>query len=874
MACSTILHSQGLKTNFNCQSELLPVTVKVKDNKGIIELTAGGQKMTFKGSLWKLESTTELKSEWIIDESNLTTFSLSVIADANTLLKKVKWFEGLWNSDIEQVIQSTPLMDNVIFLRKKGVSIFISLDFPFSQINSNGINYPPNKHLARGESYDAHTLTIGACKLSGLKVGKFDRAEIEAFSAYIEKRSKPRFNRPLTVYAGIINRMTNVRDGRVFYSMFDNPTISLSPKLVEEDLVLCSEVGIEYYQAFEGVFDWPDEKETSIKYKKLLKQAGNLGVRVGDYVSPQGLYCPHYNYSHREVGRPDWLIVDKDGHSSGPECLAVKDYYTILFDRLIQHNSEYNLQLICLDFLNIKPCYATNHGHEPGDVYQQILALVNLMEELNKLDPNYQVWSNSGNWIDLMPKLTWYNQNVYLTDPHIRDYAPHLNTLKMFGDGRREQMVSVHESHFVPYRNFTNFEYYLVPKGRVSDTRFLEYSFLQGLCVTPNIGFGELRTLLERIPAIDGEQFKEFINHWLQFVRDNYDVWKQTKRIGDLPGVGAAEVYGHIKKDRGFLCLVNQNAFPTKTAITIDNSIGLDNGDNFLLNEIYPLEAPISEQSLPFAKWGDTINFIQEPNSVRILEISPSKKPDFPVVYGLPSEITSIENGYNVIFRLPQGKKKDIGLVLPQDETIDSLIFDQVPTVNMYTFPVSAKIKNKRDNLARIQVQAPRELAPKNLNHWRVGPDKKEVELPTSDLSGFMGAYVHNAFSEDYELNLQIITKQNKHISYSRLSEDTKTPIRRSVLPAEGKITYSTNFILPFIEGYGLDRGIGNDAVIELVFDDPGKVHKIEVRLNHNNVPVMRYRNPRQPLFETFYVELTGNVRPGYLSLELDVTYK
>ncbi len=105
--------------------------------------------------------------------------------------------------------------------------------------------------------------------------------------------------------------------------------------------------------------------------------------------------------------------------------------------RLVAHNRKYGLKLIDLDFLNLGPCYATNHNHQPGDVYQQVRALVRLMQELNALDPNFLLWSNSGDWLDLMPKLVWFNPNVYLTDPRPRSYASHLNALKFLGDGRR-----------------------------------------------------------------------------------------------------------------------------------------------------------------------------------------------------------------------------------------------------------------------------------------------------------------------------------------------------------------------------------------------------------------------------------------------------
>ena len=152
------------------------------------------------------------------------------------------------------------------------------------------MTYPPYEQLAPGRRFSAHSLSIGACRLSGQRVGKFDRAEIEAVSEYVERRFPPRFERPMFLSGSIVNRMTDLRDGRIFYSMADNPTLALNPALVEEDLRLYAKVGIEYYQAFEGEFDWPDEAKTGATLRRLQAVAHRLGVRMGDYANPQGLY--------------------------------------------------------------------------------------------------------------------------------------------------------------------------------------------------------------------------------------------------------------------------------------------------------------------------------------------------------------------------------------------------------------------------------------------------------------------------------------------------------------------------------------------------------------------------------------------------------
>lgn len=852
----------------------IPIDVAIKKNKTLVK--AGGEIFEFTGKLYELEADVALRTDWSKKADEFTTLFLSIRPETETILQNVTWLAGQWESTAERVVHSTHLMDNILFLRKNGISIFISLDFPYSHIDDTGIHYPPNVSLNKGDVYHAHSLTIGACRLSGKFVGNFDRAEIEVVSSYIEKRFPSRFQRPIVLSASITNQMTDVRDNRIFYSMYDNPTIGLNPELVEEDLRLNAELGIEYYQVFEGVFDWPDEEQTGKNMERLQALARSLDVRMGDYTVPQGLYCPHYNYFKRKLDRPDWLIKGVDG-SMGPECLGVQEYTDMLTDRLLTHNKKYGLQLICLDFLNIRPCHADDHDHPAGDTYQQVLGLVGLLRALNEVDEDFLIWSNSGNWIDLMPKLIWYNPNVYLTDPHVREYAPHLNVLQNLGNGRREQMVSVHEHYFVPYSAFTNYEYYLAPNSRLSDTKVFEYSFLQGLAVTPNIGLGEIRSFLNRIPSQDKERITAFIKHWLAFIRDNYEVWRHTSRLGDAPGVGAAEVYGHIKDDKGFLCFVNQNAFPVSRTLVMNGSIGLSKGESFFLKEIYPDDGPIIEQSLPYALKNDSIHFILEPYSVRIIEVKPQLIPTYPIVYGAePIAVEKKSDTYAIMLRIPQGVTRDLGIVVPAGEEVVGVMANQKPTVPMFTFPVDAELVSSKANTARLRLRGPRETAPTALNRWQINQDSSWQTFPPLDLEGFLGAYIHNAFSEDYEVQLIVKTASSSNLQKETVHnvEHGTLPVRAASLPQTGIVTYTTQFVLPFIERYGQDRSNEDDAILELGFSDPEDVVFKSVRLNGEEVPVMTFKNAKNPAHITHYIELRGNAQPGIVQLQIMVEYK
>jgi hypothetical protein len=243
------------------------------------------------------------------------------------------------------------------------------------------------------------------------------------------------------------------------------------------------------------------------------------------------------------------------------------------------------------------------------------------------------------------------------------------------------------------------------------------------------------------------------------------------------------------------------------------------------------------------------------------------------VVFGLPAVTQPAKGGYRISVRAPQGERAELGLVLPVGVAVESVAARQAPTVPMYTFPVTARVLAQTGNLARLEVQFPRERAPRELTHWRISPGGVEADLPGADRTRFLGALVHNAFSEDLEVQLDVRVKPSGPAE-ARLRWAAPAPPAPATLPPGPRLTYTTTFTLPFIEhGFGFDPGFGEDVLVELAFSDPGKVREIGARLNGVPVPVQRYRNPQAPADETFFLELTGDAQPGAVGLELDVRY-
>lgn len=881
----------------------MPVAVDV-DATGV-RLLACGETVKLEGSLFQIESDHELVPSWTVEEYDFHIFSLHLAADQTAVLKKIAWFAGSWTNYDSLRIHSTGVQDNFLFLRKGGVSFFLSLDFPSSTINEQGISYEPWEEVPAQSAYTCHTISVGACALSGIAIGDYDRAEIEAASAYVEQRYPLRFQRPVYLSTCITNHMTDVREGRIFYSMSNNPTLHLAPDVLQHEIDLCAEVGVEYFQVFEGVFDWPEnDARTGDALRKLVAYGNERGVRIGDYVHPGNLYCPHYNYEQRHLERPEWRQLDPNGNR-GQFCLGNKEYAAFLIEKLVAHNRKYGEQMICLDMLHITPCHDTAHEHPAGDVYHQVRGLVELMQALSDVHPEYLIWTNSGNWLDFMPKLVWYNPNIYLSDPHVREYSPNLNMLKLMGDTRREQMATIHNTHMVPYRFYSNCEYYYSKRSRVHDIHYFEYSLLQSLAVTPNVCLGEWRTFLDRIPSARWDGCVAFMRKWLAFIQDHYDVWQTTKQIGDSPGIGSMEAYAHMGSGHGFICLVNQNPFSGKLTFRLDGTIGLEAVTQYDLFEIYPQECPLLEQPLPYADYGTAITCAMPPHSVRYIAIKPHAQASALQVFGLPAVSARTEEGYRITLTAPQGTAISLPLLLPKQEAIAQASAQQVPTVPMYTFPAAAQLREQQGRAASIDVVFPRTMAPRELNQWTVQPGDVEITLPQLDSCPFLGALVIGAYSEQTEvwLDIEIETKppneadeaqkvqqvqqagEEREVELAKLAESAEKAGKLEPsgsaaaisLPARQltgqKHAFHTVFELPFVEWNAFAPGDDADAVIELPFTDIRHVRSIAATLNGEAVDVCRYPYATNKAWCSYFIELTGQAQPGTIHLVVEIEW-
>ena len=282
---------------------------------------------------------------------------------------------------------------------------------------------------------------------------------------------------------------------------------------------------------------------------------------------------------------------------------------------------------------------------------------VRLMEALAAADPEMMVWSNSGNWSEFLPKIAWSNPNLYLTDPGIATPWQGLNMTRLLDDARREQMVSLHYSRFVPYRHYTNCQYFFSQNSIVPDIRNFRYGALASLAVTPNLCLAEVRPWLDRLPAPQQDEVKSFYGYWTKFLRE------RTSRFGGRPGTLATIPLPAVSRSMGTrreATAMSSSSIQTTGAERLKCRWmrgWVSAGDGPCeIREVYPLDRLVLTSQGPTPAFGSTLAVHASPQQVSVLEVRPAPTSvGVPRIYGILGEVDKAEAGYILRTRGQQG---------------------------------------------------------------------------------------------------------------------------------------------------------------------------------------------------------------------------
>jgi hypothetical protein len=832
---------------------------------------------------------------------------LSLASTTRRILRRII----LWKSQsrIKPVVAKTKLQAIAGFFRQANRGLFVSLDFPYSEITTTKglveVSYSPDTSFDSGRPYSCHSLTFGRVRLTGSTSYGHDIGEVVAMDTYVQERFRPRFNRPMFVSSSIVNRYTQVRKNVIFYSMKNQPTLRFNRELLRRDLKLMPKLGMEYYQVFPGVFDWAPDDPAPQTVQEDMHYARHQGVRMGDYSASNYLFCPHFNEYENSLDRPEWRILDQDAQSVGnPFCFGKADFVSFYIETVVQNCRRFGFEIHCLDFLRLKPCYAADHGHPLGrkSLYHQVSGLMRLLEAINSASPEMMTWSNSGDWSELLPKLAWSNPNLYLTDPFIRTPWQGLNMTRLLDDARREQMVSLHHTHFLPYRFFTNCQYFFCQNSPVPDIQNFEYGVLSTLAVTPNLSLSEVRPWIDGLSPAEQEEVTSFYTHWTEFVRRNYELWEKTFQAGENPGIGSVEIYGHAAHRHGFIFIINPQYWSRTVEVPLDATLGFDTSGKCEFLELYPVRRLRLTAQGPFASFGTKIPVKVGAQEVLVLEVrAASEEISAPRLFGLPGTVEQNEDAYLIKTHGPQGHRQRFALMLPPGSTpvgTASVRRDvpKQPKRQWAATPLKLIVRN--GPCVFIELTFRRRRAPTELRTWSVRAgglssglnsgwnrgvpeeqilrfplfvdvDEPNFALPVTDsradklhlgpLANFLVAYVDQAFSEDQETWIDLRAGQ-AYLAGQSIGSEERLPSRKSLPPLardpRRQWWLGTNFYLPFINSGGTEPRPEYHPQLILPMIRRNQLKRIKAWINGAPLSVKTYLYPRNPKLGCFHSDL------------------
>jgi hypothetical protein len=209
------------------------------------------------------------------------------------------------------------------------------------------------------------------------------------------------------------------------------------------------------------------------------------------------------------------------------------------------------------------------------------------------------------------------------------------------------------------------------------------YSFIS------SIATGGWNNVVDMIPARDTEEArlfsaedKEWIRNWLEWTEKNKEYLLHTRTILEQPALGHVDGTAAVVGDRGYVFLFNPNYKQLPAEFLLDDTIGLNKGEKFLLKEVFPANGRILGKPGAGA-WsrGDIVHLELDGTSATVLELVPRVAVNPPILLNTAHLQSSSPpraelKGTNLTVEHAAGepgKAQSLGVLLPEAAKISRM---------------------------------------------------------------------------------------------------------------------------------------------------------------------------------------------------------
>lgn len=416
---------------------------------------------------------------------------------------------------------------------------------------------------------------------------------------------------------------------------------------------------------------------------------------IVDYAKSKGIGLLAYVYpSMPFMQDSSWTAWrTSNGHTPGGYTTVdtgLKSYQDWLVDNLIAFADATGCQGFSFDHWWIAyESHPTDTGVQVSSKYQQWYGCRRILEQLREKAPHLvidgrQQYHHFGTWTWLAG--TYPHPMMSDEQPGSFNAFPDLSTDRVSADRQRYVAYRLMTRDFVPMEIMPGYMTHQTQRsdaeGHMHRDRFRprdwdylgwKYNILSSIATAP------FNHVIDYIPARSIQEFvafsekdKAFFNFWLDFTDENISYMRNVKPIIGQPMAGRCDGTSAIIGDNGYIFIFNPNYRHVPADFTLDQSIGLTEGEKFILKEIYP---QVKNAGPGVMNFGEKVQLSMPGITAKVFKIEAVNNIDRPVLINVSGEAKlDAKTLYlsNVIGEI--GSSKEITVLLPSNKKIKKLI--------------------------------------------------------------------------------------------------------------------------------------------------------------------------------------------------------
>lgn len=375
------------------------------------------------------------------------------------------------------------------------------------------------------------------------------------------------------------------------------------------------------------------------KFPNELYEASDTAKKLS---SDFGLWLgPRGGYIHERTFGKNMEKAGTGGYNkkSRDVCVSHSGYVKSVTDLFIDYMDRFDINYWKLDGFACEPCVSKKHGHITGGyegMYYITEAWERWIEIFEKMlsfraSQGKELWLNITSYANPSPWFLQWGKSMWLQNSSDHWFISKSKSGEKLGGSKADEMLTYRDDRYFDFCNVRQFQFPLSNiynhdpvYGNTVNIKMTaeDYRKFMFLLAARGTAFWELYYSYDLFDE-DMWDINAFV---LQWAKENFDVLKNAKLIGETPAEGKVYGYSAWNGKRGFITLRNPADRVQGFEVKLDKIIGVsEKADNLAKRQLIPYAAP---ESIRTYSYGDILEVSLDPHEVLVLEFAEADKND------------------------------------------------------------------------------------------------------------------------------------------------------------------------------------------------------------------------------------------------------